>query len=260
MKRTQLIRAVTTAVASSVVATLVATVGWVTVAQAAGGPNLSLGKTAAASSQNGPYVASNLNDGNQGSYWESAGSTFPQWAQIDLGSSTSIDQVVLKLPFGWGTRTQTLSVQGSPDGTNFSTLAASSGREFNPASTNVVTINFTAASARYVRVNITANTGWQAAQLSELEVYGTASSTTNLAQGRPTQESGHADVYGSGNVVDGNQGTYWESVKQRVPAVGAGRPRRGPDDQPGRAEAADRLGQPDPDTERAGQHERLDVH
>ncbi len=82
----------------------------------AAGSNLASGKAASASSVNAQYVASNLNDGNQGSYWESASSTFPQWAQIDLGTNTSINQVVLKLPTGWGARTETLSVQGSTDG------------------------------------------------------------------------------------------------------------------------------------------------
>jgi hypothetical protein len=205
-------------VATTAVAAVIATVGWVAAAHAAGGPNLALGKTSTASSTNGSFVAGNLNDGNQDSYWESAGSTFPQWAQVDLGSSASVDQVVLKLPGSWGTRTQTLQVQSSPDGASFTTVVPSAGREFNPASANTVTINFTATSTRYVRITIAANTGWPAAQLSELEVYGAGGSTGNLAQGRPTTESGHTDVYGSGNVVDGNQSTYWESVNNSFPA------------------------------------------
>ncbi|GAA1630850.1 hypothetical protein GCM10009679_39920 [Saccharothrix algeriensis] len=196
---------------------MIATAGWAAVAQAAGGPNLSLGKSASASSVNGPYGAGNLNDGNKGSYWESSGS-LPQWAQLDLGAATAIDQVVLKLPDGWGTRTQTLAVQGSSNGSTFTDIVASQGYSFNPSvANNSVTINFPATSPRYVRISISANTGWAAAQLSELEIYGTASSSTNLAQGRPTTESGHADVYDSGRAVDGNQGTYWESANNSFP-------------------------------------------
>src|SRR5687768_8308558 len=108
MRRTNLIKAVA---AATVTAAVIATLGWVPVANAAGGPNLSLGKPASASTTNGGFGAGNLNDGNQGSYWESANNAFPQWAQIDLGASTSIDQVVLKLPAGWGSRQQTLTVQ-----------------------------------------------------------------------------------------------------------------------------------------------------
>jgi Alpha-1,3-glucanase catalytic domain D2/Alpha-1,3-glucanase catalytic domain D1/NedA-like, galactose-binding domain/CARDB len=204
--------------AASLALTLIAALTWAATANAAGGPNLSLGKTATASSTNGPYVTGNLNDGNQASYWESTNNAFPQWAQIDLGSDQSIDQVVLRLPTGWGARTQTLTLQGSSNGSGFATIVSSATYTFNPSSANTVTINFTAFTTRYVRVNITANTGWSAAQLSELEIYGTATSGSgNLAAGRPTAESGHADVYQSGNVVDGNQGTYWESVNNAFP-------------------------------------------
>jgi len=187
-----------------------------TPASAAGGPNLAAGRPASASSSNGPYVAGNLTDGNKGSYWESSGA-FPQWGQVDLGSTVSIDQVVLKLPDGWEQRTQTLSIQGSTNGSSFSAITSSAGQAFTPGNGNTVTINFGATNARYVRVSITANTGWAAAQLSELEVYGAATSSTNLARGKPTAESGHADVYGSGNAVDGNQASYWESVNNAFP-------------------------------------------
>ena len=205
-------------VAASVVMTLVATVTWAATAHAAGGPNLSLGRTATTSSSNGPYVAGNLNDGNQATYWESANQGFPQWAQVDLGSEQSIDQVVLKLPTGWEARTQTLSIQGSSNGSGFATIVSSATYTFNPASGNTVTITFTPYTTRYVRVHITANTGWPAGQLSELEVYGAGpAGSGNLAAGRPTAESGHADVYPSANAVDGNQATYWESVNNAFP-------------------------------------------
>ena len=205
-------------VAASVVMTLVAALTWATAAHAAGGPNLSLGKAATASSSNAPYVAGNLNDGNQATYWESVNNAFPQWAQIDLGSEQSIDQVVLKLPSNWEARTQTLSIQGSSNGSGFATIVSSAAYTFSPASGNAVTINFTPFTTRYVRVHIIANTGWPAGQLSELEVYGAGpAGSGNLAAGRPTAESGHADVYPSGNVVDGNQATYWESVNNAFP-------------------------------------------
>jgi hypothetical protein len=182
----------------------------------AAGPNLALGKTASAQSFNQTYSAGNLNDGNQGSYWESANNAFPQWAQIDLGSATAVNQVVLKLPSGWGSRQETLSVQGSTDGTNFSTIVASAGYNFD-GSANTVTINFGQTNTRYVRANITANTGWPAGQISEFEIYGPTTTSANLAAGRPTTESGHSQTYASGNAVDGNQGTYWESVNNAWP-------------------------------------------
>jgi F5/8 type C domain/CARDB len=185
----------------------------------AAGSNLASGKTASASSSNGQYVAGNLNDGNQGSYWESANGAFPQWAQIDLGANTSVNQVVLKLPTGWGARTETLSVQGSTDGGSFTTLVASTGYNFDPNSSNTVTINFGATSQRYVRVNITANSGWSAGQLSEFEIYGpgTGGSTGNLAAGKPMTASGVSQTYAASNAGDGNQSTYWESTNSAFP-------------------------------------------
>jgi F5/8 type C domain/CARDB len=203
--------------ALAVLAAALAVAGPVTPATAAGGPNLSLGKSATASSTTDVYVASNLNDGNQATYWESANNAFPQWAQIDLGTATSIDQIKLKLPTGWGARTQTLSVQGSTDGSSFATIVASAGYAFDPASGNTVTIDFGATSTRYVRVNITANTGWPAGQLSELEVYGLASSTSNLAAGKSMTESSHNQSYAAANANDGNQDTYWESANNAFP-------------------------------------------
>ncbi len=151
-----------------------------------------LAATYSSSSQNQGYVAGNAGDGNASTYWESQNNAFPQWIQADLGAAVKSDRVVLKLPTNWGTRTQTLAVQGSTDGANFTDLVASRGYEFNPASANTVTIDFTAATARYVRLRITANTGWPAGQLSEFEVHGPTSGDTqaptapaNLAYTQP---------------------------------------------------------------------------
>ncbi|GAA4590697.1 discoidin domain-containing protein [Actinoplanes octamycinicus] len=142
-------------------------------AQAAG-PNLAAGKTFSASSYTDVYPAGNAGDGNANTYWESNNNAFPQWLQVDLGTSTQVNQAVLKLPpaTAWGTRTETLSIQGSTNGTSFSDLKSSAGYTFNPASGNTVTVDFTAASARFVRLTFTGNTAWPAGQLSELELYG----------------------------------------------------------------------------------------
>ncbi|WP_250007378.1 discoidin domain-containing protein [Actinoplanes sp. M2I2] len=160
------------AVAAGVVATLVNAP-----AAHAAGPNLAAGKTFSASSVSDVYGAGNAGDGNASTYWESSNNAFPQWLQVDLGTATQVNQVVLKLPpaTAWATRTQTLTVQGSTTGSSFSTLKASAGYTFNPAGGNAVTVDFTAASARFVRLSFTGNTGWPAGQLSELEVYGPVS-------------------------------------------------------------------------------------
>jgi len=184
----------------------------------AAGTNLALGKTATASSFTQTYAPTNVNDGNQATYWESNNNAFPQWAQIDLGTATQVNQVVLKLPSGWGARTETLSVQGSTDNSSFSTIVASTGYNFD-GSANTVTINFTNLTTRYVRVNITANTGQPGGQLSELEVYGPAGSGggTNLALGKTMSSSGVSQTYVASNANDGNQASYWESTNNAFP-------------------------------------------
>ncbi|MEV4455938.1 discoidin domain-containing protein [Microbispora sp. NPDC049633] len=161
-------------IAVLVAACLLAVAAPLSPASAAGGPNLAAGKTMKESAHADVYGAGNANDGNQATYWESANNAFPQWLQVDLGSAVSIDQLVLKLPnlSAWQTRTQTLSVLTGTTDNPTTTTVPSAGYTFNPAGGNTVTINFTATTARYVRLNITANTGWPAAQISEFEVYG----------------------------------------------------------------------------------------
>ncbi|OKJ66296.1 Secreted glycosyl hydrolase [Streptomyces sp. CB02261] len=203
---------------SAVIATsLLALGGPLMTAQAAGGPNIALGDPAAAGSALPEYGAGNITDGNQGTYWQSSGSNLPQWVQTDLGTSTRIDEVVLKLPAGWESRNQTLSVQGSADGTSFTTLKNSATYSFSPGAGNTVTVGFPAAQARFVRVHITANTGWQAAQLSELEVHGADGTSANLAAGRTLTASSHTEVYAAGNANDGNKASYWESRNNELP-------------------------------------------
>ncbi|MFM9277755.1 discoidin domain-containing protein [Paenibacillus jiagnxiensis] len=166
------------------------------VVQAKERPNLALGKHATSSSNNGEYTADNAVDGKQDSYWESKNHKLPQWIQVDLGKATRIDRAILRLPAGWETRTQTLSIQGSTNGSDFSDLVSSKDYKFKQAASNAVTVDFNATSARYVRVNITANTTWPAAQISELEVYGTSTdvpdSEASTATANPaiTQNSG----------------------------------------------------------------------
>ncbi|HEX2132508.1 MAG TPA: discoidin domain-containing protein, partial [Actinophytocola sp.] len=135
-------------------------------------PNVVLDTTLSASSALPGYPVGNAGDGDQGTYWESTNNAFPQWIQADLGATATVDRVVLQLPAHWEARTQTLTVQGSTTGTSFATLAASRGHAFEPGAGNTVSIPFTATTARYVRVTVTANTGWPAAQVAEFEVHG----------------------------------------------------------------------------------------
>ena len=135
--------------------------------------NLALNRPATASGYTQNYVPASAVDGDTSTYWESTDNAFPQWLQVDLGSATSVSRIVLDLPpsTAWATRTQTITVQGSTDGSNYTTLAASAGYTFNPATGNTATITFTASSVRYLKLTFTANTGWPAGQLSEIQAF-----------------------------------------------------------------------------------------
>ena len=157
--------------------------------------NLALNKATSESSHSDVYPSSNVTDGNASTYWESANNAFPQWVQVDLGSAQSITKVTLKLPSTWGARNETVSIQGSTNGSTWTTLSPSSVVQLAPGTGNSADVTFTAASARYVRVNVTANSSWPAGQFSEVEVYGPGGTGTATLAASPASLS-----YGSTTV------------------------------------------------------------
>jgi hypothetical protein len=135
--------------------------------------NLALNKTATASGSQDGYPPLNATDGNTGSYWESTNHALPQSITVDLGATEAIGKLVLTLPpdSAWTTRVQTITVLASTDGTTYSSVVPSATYTFDPATKNVVPVPLPPTRARYVRLNVTANTGWPAAQFSEIEVF-----------------------------------------------------------------------------------------
>ncbi|MBI0384159.1 hypothetical protein JBE27_49865, partial [Streptomyces albiflaviniger] len=54
----------------------------------------------------------------------------------------------------------------------YSTVVGSQGYRFDPASGNKVTVTLPdGTNVRYLRLNVTGNTGWPAAQFAEVEAY-----------------------------------------------------------------------------------------
>jgi hypothetical protein len=63
-------------------------------------------------------------------------------------------------------------VLGSTNDTTFTQIVTSTGYTFNPSTGNTVTISLSSGtSAQYVELNVTGNTGWDAAQLSEFAIF-----------------------------------------------------------------------------------------
>jgi hypothetical protein len=179
--------------------------------------NLALNQPATASSSYQTFVASNVTDGNTSTYWESTdGAGYPQTITVDLGATYPLRSLTLALPpsTAWSTRTETLSVLASTNGSTFSQIVGSAGYTFNPAvSSNTVTISLpSGTSDRYVRLSFTANTGWSAAQLSELEVF----------PGSGSGGGGSALAASPSSLSFGNQATGSTSAAQTVTVTNPG--------------------------------------
>ncbi|WP_213450819.1 DUF1996 domain-containing protein [Rhizomonospora bruguierae] len=139
-----------------------------TLAQAAETP-LSQGRPATASSvENGGSPASNAVDGNLGTRWSSAFSD-PQWIQVDLGGTATVNRVVLAWEAAYATAyTVQTSTNGSAWTTIYSTTTGTGGTQ---------TLNAN-GSGRYVRVSTTRRATQYGVSLWEFQVFGTGGGTT----------------------------------------------------------------------------------
>jgi uncharacterized repeat protein (TIGR02543 family) len=140
-----------------------------------GPQNLALNKPATVSSTcNASQTAAKAVDGSvtNDSKWCSLSGD--RWLQIDLGSVEQVKQFVIKHESEGGERasynTKTYNIQVSNDGTNWTTVV----NVTNNAS-GITVDNITAASARYIKLNVTTGTQTTgtAARIFEFEVYGT---------------------------------------------------------------------------------------
>ncbi|MBR3646281.1 MAG: discoidin domain-containing protein [Lachnospiraceae bacterium] len=120
------------------------------------------------------YPATNANDGtcDAASYWEGpAGETAE--LTLNMKKKHNIHTVRLGLnPMSiWSKRTQTMSIEVSDDGENFTELVASADYKFDPNTGNEIIIDIPDVETQYVRLLITKNTGATSGQVAEFEVY-----------------------------------------------------------------------------------------
>ena len=137
--------------------------------------NLALNAPVTASSYTQVYVPANVTDGNTSTYWEANNGAWPSTITVNLGSSQTLGSVTVDLPpsSAWSTRTQTLSVLGSTNGTSFSTLVASATYTWNPSTGNTVTIALPSGTKdQYLELSYTANNVQNGAQASEILIFG----------------------------------------------------------------------------------------
>ncbi|MEU8972243.1 discoidin domain-containing protein [Streptomyces monashensis] len=136
--------------------------------------NLAKGRPASATGSQDVYTPGKAVDGDAGSYWESTDNALPQSWTVDLGSSYAVRRLVLKLPPSpaWGARTQTVTVLGSTDGSSYATVVGAQGYRFDPATGNTATVSLPdGTDLRWLRLTVSANSGWPAGQFSEVEAY-----------------------------------------------------------------------------------------
>lgn len=127
-------------------------------------PNISLNKTATASSGASPAAAV---DGNTATAWTS-NSADNENLSIDLGSRYDLCRLVIQWGAAYG---KSYNIQVSPDGTNWTTTQSVTN---NTNLSNTINLH---ASGRYVRMQGVARGTTNGYTINELEVYGTTTVT-----------------------------------------------------------------------------------
>ncbi|HEX3695127.1 MAG TPA: discoidin domain-containing protein [Polyangia bacterium] len=198
-------------------------------------PNLALGKSAtgsaACAATESPDKAFNgSTSGGNSDKWCSLAA--PQFLQVDLGSSMSVNQFVIRHA-GAGAEaaaldTRDFNIQLSNDGTTFSTVVTVTGN-----AADVTTHSIASTNARFVRLNIVTPTqnGDPAARIYELEVYGTTVNaspvtfeTESLAVAassgdlhRVAADTGYSG--GAGTILEANAAGDFVTYNVNVPAA-----------------------------------------
>jgi hypothetical protein len=186
----------------------------------AAGTLLSQGKpTTASSVENTGAPAANATDGNTGTRWSSAFSD-PQWLEVDLGASATIDTVGLNWEAAYATAFQ---IQTSSDNASWNTIYSTT-----TGTGGIQTLTVT-GTGRYIRVYGTTRATAYGYSLWEFQVYGTTGGsspdytqsatqlTTTQAQltFTPTTAAAYVDVHylvngaGQQNLRMSNSGGVW---------------------------------------------------
>jgi hypothetical protein len=130
--------------------------------------NLAQGGTVAPSSAIQGYPAANANDNSLSTYWQASGPTAA--LTLHLSQADSVDRVILELPENWGTRNQTIEVDGSANGTTWTTLVPAAAYAFT-AGSNSIAIPFREVTQDYLRLDISGNNVQGVPQIAEFQAY-----------------------------------------------------------------------------------------
>lgn len=172
--------------------------------------NLALNKLAVASSEEGAALAAGMaTDGNGQSRWASQW-TDNQWVYVDLGSSHSINRVVLNWEVAYGKAYQ---IQVSDDKVNWTSVYTTTTGD---GATDDISLSGT---GRYVRMLGTQRGTGYGYSLWDFEVYGGSGSTNpppanvNKALNKTaTASSNEGAAWAASAAVDGDANTRWASM------------------------------------------------
>ncbi|MGW1466827.1 discoidin domain-containing protein [Streptomyces sp. NPDC002308] len=163
---------------------------------------LSQGKSATASSTEGPFGPQSAVDGDPGTRWSSAFAD-PQWIQIDLGASAGISRVVLNWEAAYGTA---FRIEVSSDAVSWTVVQQTA------AGTGGVQNLAVSGTGRYVRMYGTQRATQYGFSLWEFQVYGTAGT------GNPGGDAGRLLSYGRPGAASSSQAdsNCWECTPARA--------------------------------------------
>jgi hypothetical protein len=193
------------------------------------GTDLALHAKATSSSVDGDdHQPGNATDGDPNTRWSSAYED-DQWIQVDLGSVQSFDRVDLTWEQAYA---RTYVVQVSADGDAWTDAESVDNTAvplpFNGGDASLRTEDFTAQTARYVRIQCgLRNTSW-GNSLWSLAVIDSADPGTDLALHKAVRASTEDPSNPAVNATDGNPGTRWSSeyADDQWIQVDLGSPRR----------------------------------
>ena len=139
------------------------------IAPYAGAPdNLALAGSLAATSTQGGFPAGSGNDNDPNTYWQAAEPAAT--LTLQLAQPSPVDRVLLELPEDWPTREQTIEIDGSADGSTWTTLVPATTYTFT-AGSNAIGILVPAGTRDDLRLDISGNTVMGAPQIGEFQAY-----------------------------------------------------------------------------------------
>ncbi|MGQ4436291.1 discoidin domain-containing protein [Streptomyces sp. SAS_260] len=176
------------------------------------GTDLALHAPADASTTDGDdHGAANVTDGDPGTRWSSA-YTDDQWIRVDLGSVQSFDQVDLVWEQAYA---KTYLVQVSTDNSTWTDATSVDNSAvplpFGNANASLQVEDFSARTARYVRISCgLRNTSW-GNSLWSLGVVDSTAPSTDLALHQKTTASTEDPDHPAAHATDGDTSTRWSS-------------------------------------------------